>query len=165
MSDILETGRRTAERMRDVLLPIIQKVPREHQGLLIALLERNAARRYRAWVEEAASDDEKRGLEACATREEEVATRIEALTPNPQEIQKTFGRYFPELKAAYESVFGGKDRREQMAIQAAAERGGAGVWRALAAAGGDERSRPTLEACALLEEESAEYLETLLGGK
>ncbi len=161
MSDLLETGRRGAEGILKVVTPIIQKVPAEHRGLLIALLERNAALRYRAWAGEAGSEDERSGLEACATREEEVAVKVEALVPDSPGIQESLRDHFSDLRVAYGSVFGERDRREQMAIQAAAERSGAAFWRGLAA-DAEPTDSTTLEECARLEERSAEFLEKLL---
>lgn len=163
MSDLLERGRRGAEGILKLLTPIIQKVPAEHQGLLIALLERNAALRYRAWAKKARSEDERSGLEACATREEELAAKVEALAPDSPGIQESLRDHFSDLRVAYGSVFGGQDRREQMAIQAAAERAGAAFWRGFAA-NAEPGASATLEECARLEESSAEYLEKLLGG-
>jgi hypothetical protein len=163
MSEIIEKGRARAARIETVLRPIVDRVPAEHQRLLIAFLERNAAQRYREWASEAADEAERQALHACAAREEEIATQIEGMTSNAAEVQESLLVHVPALRSGFDSVFGNASRREQMAIQAAAERLGAGVWRGFAAAETDQGNTSTLERCARLEEESAACLERMLG--
>lgn len=165
MSDLIERGRAGAERLQAVLRPVIEKIPQEHQKLLVALLERNAARRYRAWADASDDDTERDELLACAAREEQIAESIEALAPNRDEVAASFAPLAPDLRAVNETVFGNAPREEQMAIQAAAERVGATVWRAFAGAETDPRVLETLERCAGLEEASADVLDRLLGGR
>ena len=161
-SDILARGEAGAVAMREVLEPIIAKFPVAEQPLLIALLERNAGKRYRGWGAEAVSAAERQGLLACAEREERIAEIIEGLFESSSSVGATVADHLDELRAASETVFGGKTRAEQMAVQAAAERVGATVWRGFAELEQDGEKRPALETCAKLEEESAAYLESLL---
>ena len=163
MSDLREIGQRGAARITELVGPYLQKVPAEHRGLLIALLERNAARRYRTWAAEASDADERDGLEACASREEEVAERAEGLVSGATRIQESISKDLPDLTSTYDSAFGELSRSEQMAVQAAAERTGAAIWRTLAAGESDATAARVLEECARLEEVSAGFLEKGIG--
>ncbi len=164
MSDRMERGRVAAAEMERRLRPLVEAQPREHQSVLMAALERGAAARYRSWAEAAASESERRGLLDCAAREEEIASAAEKLSPDAPAAETLLAPLLPELRAAYDAVYRGHPREEQMAIQASAERVGASAWRTFA----KQESRPealaALEHCARLEEESAVYLEELLGG-
>jgi hypothetical protein len=61
------------------------------------------------------------------------------------------------------AAFAGRSLAEQLATQAAAERGGAEVWRELAAQpGATPQAREVLLACAALEEASARFVEGAL---
>ena len=165
MSDLAERGRRGAERLRAVLVPVIGGLPEAHQKLLVAQLERNAAKRYRSWADGVAGDTERDALLACAAREDRIADSIEALSPDRDEVIASFAPLAPDLLAANEAAFGGASRDEQMAVQAAAERVGASVWRGFAETETNPRVLETLERCAGLEEASADALDGLLAGR
>ncbi len=94
MSDLREIGQRGAARITERVGPYLQKVPAEHRGLLIALLERNAARRYRTWAAEVSDADERDGLEACASREEEVAEKAVGSSLERRESRSRSRRIF-----------------------------------------------------------------------
>ena len=67
------------------------------------------------------------------------------------------------LRAAVREVrasLAGRSVAEQLAIQAAAERRGAGTWRALAADCGAPERQAALLFCASLEEDSADFLDS-----
>ena len=69
----------------------------------------------------------------------------------------------PDLEAINRELFAGRLLEEQFAIQARGERLGAATWRSLAKRSEAESERQTFLGCALLEEESAAYLESLQG--
>jgi len=146
-----------------VLLPVLARVEERDRPLLIAIAERMAAERYRRWAQEAATGYERDRLLACAEREEEIATRVESLRPDHEEVQERVRVANPDLAAINRGLFEGRPRSEQLAIQARGERLGAATWRALAQAQASEEARQTLLECARLEEASAEVLEQLLG--
>jgi hypothetical protein len=142
-----------------LLAPVIERVPASAQHRFLALLERGAAERYRQW---AAASEHRAALLECAAREEGIAERVERLFPASDATLAQLAALVPEARAIYLSLFVGLPLQEQMRIQASAERQGAAAWRAFAAAASDDGVRSTLEHCALLEEESAAFLDRLL---
>lgn len=162
MNDVIEKGRASWVELEDSVRAMVDRVPAAHRMLFVAMLERNAADRYREWAAGAQDTAERRGLLACAVREEEIATTVEALVPGAQQIQSRFGPFLSELQTTLTSRFGVADRAEQLAVQAAGERAGGRTWRALAAGEASEAVATALRHCATLEEESAQFLETLL---
>jgi hypothetical protein len=142
------------------LRPIVEALPEPARLPFIAALERGAAARYRGWAAEAGRPELAAGLRACAEREEEIARRVEALAGRT-------AAEVPGLEAAWAGVrevgvaaFAGRSLAEQLATQAAAERGGAEVWRELAAQPGTiPETRDVLLSCAALEEASAAFVE------
>lgn len=145
----------------EVLAPLLERVPREHWPLLIALAERLAAERYRGWAEQVRPPADRDALRACAAREEDIATRVEGLYPDAAAIQRAFRAEIPELDAINRTLF---DRPlvEQLRIQAEGERLGAATWTSFAGRESDESRRAVLLECAQLEIASAEVLERLL---
>jgi hypothetical protein len=146
-----------------VLAPLLARVPRARQPLLIALAERMAAERYRRWAGEWSEAGGRAALLACAAREEEIAAQVEALFPDAAAAQAALRGEHPELPELNRSLFAGRPLAEQLAIQANGERLGAATWRSFARHEPDGARRAVLLACAALEEASAEVLETLLG--
>jgi hypothetical protein len=142
------------------LLPVVESVPEAMRPRFLALLERAAAARYRVWSEE--DPAHAAGFLACAEREDEIAQRIERFFPALPDEREAFARALPRVAAVAESAFRGRPPAEQRAMQAAAERRGAEAWRAFAAIVPDKALAAELNACARLEEESAEWLEELL---
>src|SRR5262249_18610476 len=118
---------------------------------------------YRRWSRDA-SGPARDGLLACAAREESIADRVAALHPGADAAQRALRTDHPELEELYHAVFAGRPLAEQFAIQATGERAGAAAWRAFAqhATGA---ARDTFLECAVLEEESAAYLESLLAAR
>jgi organic hydroperoxide reductase OsmC/OhrA len=145
----------------EALAPVLARVPREQQPLLIALAERTAAERYRAWAGLASEPEHRSRLLACAEREEEIARRVEALYPEAAAIQRDLLAKHPELPEIGRRLFAGRPLADQLRIQAAGERLGAATWRSFARHAPDAAQRDTLLACATLEEESALVLEAL----
>jgi hypothetical protein len=142
-----------------LLGPFIGEVPEEGRPRFLALLERGAAERYRAWAREL--PEHAGTLLACAEREDEIADRVEAVFPVAAELEKEVARPLPRARDVYYDVFAGMPVRDQLAVQADAERQGAAAWRGLATQQEDAAVREELERCARLEEASAEALEAL----
>jgi hypothetical protein len=126
----------------------------------LAGLEREAAARYRGWAE--AAPGESGGLLACAAREDEIADRIEARFAMSEADRAAAEKNLPEARKLYSEVFEGLTLRDQLTIQANAERQGAQAWRGILDGAQDEAIREVLRGCAALEEETADYLDTLL---
>lgn len=143
-----------------LLGPFISEVPEEGRPRFLALLERGAAERYRAWARELPEHGET--LLACAAREDEIADRVEKLYPIAPALEKEIAQPLPRARDAYLDVFAGLPVRQQLAIQASAERQGAAAWRGLASQHEAEAVRQELERCARLEEASADQLDSLL---
>ncbi|HEY8152996.1 MAG TPA: hypothetical protein VII72_02590 [Myxococcota bacterium] len=141
---------------------VLQRVPEAHRPLLIAVAERLAAERYRGWAQEPSLADHAPLLLACARREEEIATRVEALFPRAAEIQRAMLEKNPDFLEINRSVFAGRPLPEQFGIQAQGERLGASTWRALARKEESRVAREVYLACAELEQASAVVLEAIL---
>jgi hypothetical protein len=144
-----------------VLAPILERVRRDQQPLLIAIAERRAAERYRGWAAEVAEETQRDQLLACARREREIAERIESLYPDAAALQRRILSENPEVDGIDRRLFSARPLEDQWTLQARGERLGAATWRAFAAKA-DGASREAFLACALLEEESAVVLEALL---
>jgi hypothetical protein len=140
---------------------VLQRVAREEQPLLIATAERLAAARYRVWAQDPAMASRAAELHACAVREEDIASRVEALFPRAAEMQRALLARHPELEEINRTLFASRALRDQLAIQARGERLGAATWRAFARHA-PEAARPVFETCAELEEASARVLEAIL---
>ncbi len=140
---------------------VLARVPRDQQPLLVAMAERLAADRYRSWADEPSYGAHRAPLLACALREEEIAGRIESLYPDAAAVQRDLLADNPDIEEINRDLFCGRPLDEQLAIQAQGERLGASTWRAFAREANGP-SRATFEACALLEEQSAVVLETIL---
>lgn len=159
MSELLERGRARALEVEKRITALLEGRSLEDQAGLVALLERGAAGRYRAWAEQADDAAERDGLLACAAREEGIAGRVEALAghpPPPADLE----RLRPGLQDLARITYGDQPREVQLATQAAAERVGAALWRRFAAS--DPERAADFEACAQQEEASAAWLEALL---
>jgi hypothetical protein len=144
------------------LAPVLAATDRADHPLLIAMLERWAAGRYREWAD--AHDDvaTATALTACAEREEQIAARVEALYADASEVQAALAEANPRLADVLTGSFAWRPIDEQFALQAEAERLGAATWRSFARAADDDRMTEVFNACALLEEASAEVLEHLV---
>ncbi len=146
----------------EVLIPGLQRVPREQQPLLIALAERLAAQPYRDWAKEVAMEPHRSALLACADREEEIAGRVESLYPEAAATQRAILAEHPDLEEINRTLFAGRPLVQQFTIQANGECLGAATWRAFAKPDQNAPRRSTFLACAELEEASARVLELIL---
>lgn len=147
--------------VRQVLGPILARVPRDRQPLLIALAERLAAERYRRWADEVARPELADGLRACAACEEEIASQVEALYPGAAAVQREIMAQNPDLLEVNRTLFAPLPLARQLVLQARAERLGAATWRAFARHAEAASASETFLRCALLEEESAAFLESI----
>jgi len=136
-------------------------VPVEHQPLFIAYAERLAAERYRLWADGSTSAAWKAALFACADREEEIAQRVEALFPDADVLQRAVLEKVPDLGEISRAFFAPYTIEEQFALQARGERLGAATWRSFAKHATAAHARDVFLACAILEEQSAEFLESI----
>jgi hypothetical protein len=147
-----------------VLAPLLQRVPLHRQPLLIALAERMAAERYRGWAAQASTPERKSALLACADREEDIARRVEALYPTADSIEAEILERNPDLVEINRTLFAPYPLEEQFVLQAQGERVGAATWRAFARQDNRAEARDVFLSCALLEEENANFLESIVSG-
>jgi hypothetical protein len=147
--------------LAQALGPLLQRVPADHQPLFIALAERMAAQRYRMWANTVPEMNRKSALLACADREEEIARRVESLYPDAASVQKELLANNADFGATSQAFFAPYSIDEQFAIQAQGERLGAATWRSFAKRASDLQARDVFLSCAVLEEQSAEYLELI----
>jgi len=139
---------------------ILQRVAPERQPLLIAIAERLAAERYRGWADQMPDVRRKAELCACAAREEQIAGRVEALYQNAAAIQRDILAANPDFEQINRSLFAGRPLEQQFTLQAQGERLGAATWRAFAQR--EPAACETFLACAEMEEQSADVLESIL---
>lgn len=146
----------------EILAPILARVPRQRQPLLLASAERLAAERYRGWAEHPSLAAHRKNLLACAEREIEIATRVEAMFAGASAIQEKLLATHAEMVELNRDLFAERPLAAQFAIQASGERLGAATWRAFAAQAGEPVLAATFETCATLDEISAEVLEEIV---
>ena len=146
----------------ELLGRVLGRVAPGERPLLIAFAERLAAKRYRGWAADPADQSRRFELLACADREEEIARRVESLYPEVAAVQRELLAKHPDLEEINRALFADRPLEEQFAIQARGERLGAATWRSLARHAAVAAERQTFLSCALLEEESAATLESLL---
>jgi hypothetical protein len=156
-------SKRSIPNVAEILVPLLARVPPARQPLLLAIAERMAADRYRGWAEDPDCAAHRESLLACAAREEEIATRVEALSSDAASVKREIIAQNPDLQEINRTVFAGWPIEDQMRIQSAGERAGVAAWQAFAAAAGPTPAREAFLACARLEEESALVLDRILG--
>jgi len=144
----------------ELLAPFISQVPEAQVPNFLAMLERGAAERYRAWAHDIPEHSE--GLLMCAQREDEIAETVDGLFPIDDDTRNEVAQPLPGARDTYYAVFANLDLHDQLAIQADAERQGAAAWRGMLDDTDDPEVRARLEHCALLEEASAAYLEDMV---
>jgi hypothetical protein len=119
--------------------------------------------RYRGWAHEAADPPRRSALLACADREDEIARRVEILYPAAASIQRDILARNPDLASLTGSLFSAYALDQQFILQARGERYGAATWRSFARDEPNPEAREVFLDCALLEEESAAFLESISG--
>ena len=143
-----------------LLAPHLDDVPDAARPAFLAGLERSAAERYRRWA--AAASEAAPGLLACAKREEEIARQADTLFPVDANERARVEEVLPKAIETYYAVFADLPLREQLRIQAGAERQGADAWRSFAAEQQDASIVQALHSLSSLEEENASNLDQLL---
>lgn len=144
-----------------VLSPLFADLPPQVMPAFLARLERIAASRYRLWAAAApAWADE---LLACADREDEIAERVLALFPIDADTAATLDLRVPGAREQYAALFEPYSVRDQLTMQAAAERQGAAAWRSVSAIPGlSAAALRELAHCSALEEATAAVVDALL---
>lgn len=145
----------------EAFAPLLPDVSPDEVPMIIAMLERLAADRYRGWLEQTGDPVERAGLAACIAREEEIAAFIESLEGDPASRAKALNDRFPDMSERYDAVMAGRTRAEQLRIQAEGELGGADYMRQFAAAAqGAVAAR--FASLALCEEANSTFLRELI---
>lgn len=136
-----------------LLAPILGQVDTAARPRFLALLERTAADRYRHWADllpaHAAS------LLECASREDEIADRVEAAFPIDESKLETLKALIPAARDLYYAAFDGFSVHDQIRMQADAEMQGANAWRSVAKTVNDPAVLAELARCSELEETSS----------
>ena len=145
----------------EAFAPLLPHVGREEIPMLIAMIERLAADRYRGWAAGTEDPIERAGLLACALREDEIAEFIESLEVDATARAADLNKRFPDLNARYESVMAGRGRVAQLRIQAEGELGGADYMRQFAA-GSQGAIAARFASLACCEEANSRYLSALI---
>lgn len=143
-----------------MLVQAVTSVPEASRPRLLALLERTAAGRYERWAKEAPAHAT--ALLACAARENEIAATAERLFPLDAAGREKLEAPLESTREAYFAVLAPLSIRDQLRLQAIAERAGGGAWRAMASSLDDAAARAALERSADLEEANAAALDQLV---
>ncbi len=145
-------------RFGELLAEHLSGVPERAYPYLLSQLERTAAARYRGWAEQV--PEHRKGLLACAAREDQIADRVEAMFPPTAEHRAQVDALLPAARDAYYAAFDGYSPFEQMTIQADAEKQGSGAWQNLKQAHPEKATE--LDQLSAIELESAAYLDALI---
>ena len=150
-----------APQFGQLLAEYIGAVPERSRPRFLARLERGAADRYRGWA--AAVPDHAHELMACADSEEQIAIRAEGLYEIFPDDLAAIEEALPPAIETYYDVFDGLPVKQQIALQAAAERQGSMAWQRLKQQPGlSDEHIAELDALTALELASAERVEALL---
>lgn len=141
--------------------PLLPLVSPEEVPMVVAIIERIAAGKYREWAEQSDNDIERDGLLACAQREDEISIFIESLQADPQSMIASLRERIPDFEERYDTVMAGLSRMEQWRAQAEGEMGGAGYMNQFAAAA-EGAIAARFESLALLEEANSKFLSHLI---
>jgi hypothetical protein len=144
-----------------LLAEYIQAIPDASRPRFLARLERGAADRYRAWA--AALPQHAETLLECAASEDQIAARADALYAVIPEDLAAIEAALPPARDTYFAVFEGRGLKEQLALQAVAERQGSQAWQGLKLKRGLSKAHlDELDALTTMELESAARLESLV---
>ncbi len=143
-----------------LLGPYLSQVPAASVPRFLARLERGAADRYRAWA--AALPEHADVLLGCAASEEQIAIRADALFPVVASDLAAIEAALPGARDTYYATFDALPLKEQLALQAIAERQGAQAWQGLKRDDMPQADRDELDALSALERESADKLDALV---
>ena len=152
---------RPAPNIAALLAPVIAQLEGPEWPALLARLEHIAGNRYRAWAQRAPALA--RELLACADREDDISARGAKLFALSDVQRARVDGLVPGVREAYAGLFAGLTLREELALQANAERQGAAAWRAISGQPVlPDPARAAIAELALLEEANATQLERLL---
>jgi hypothetical protein len=143
-----------------LLAPILSQVDSAARPRFLALLERTAADRYRQWATQLPTQADV--LLACASREDEIADRIEAAFSIGDAKLEELKSLLPAARDIYYSAFENFDVHEQIRMQSDAELQGAHAWRSIAANVSDPSLLGELAKCSELEEMSSAAAKAML---
>ena len=146
----------------EILTPLFEQCDPQEQRILLAILERLAAKRYRAWAETLTNPQQKQGFLDCAEREEQIAAAVEALNPQAKEIADILWKRLPNIDELYAETMRPLSPSQQWQVQSGGELGGAELLRGFAKAETNPEAREALLACAPKEEASSHYLQDVL---
>ncbi len=146
----------------ELLGGMLDRVKEEQRPLLMAMLERVAAAKYREWSGLPEHGAHRTDLLDCAAREEEIASKVEALYAGAAALQQAIADELPELAQVSDDLFGGRSVPHQMAVLAAGERSGGRVWETLARAQSAPTAQDAMRSCGPLEDANAAVLERIL---
>jgi hypothetical protein len=138
----------------------IVRVPAASVPRFLARLERGAADRYRAWAADLPEHAEL--LLSCAASEEQIAIRAEALYEVVPKDLAAIEEALPGARDTYFAVFEGLTVKQQLAVQAGAERQGSQAWQGLKRDDLPDAHLAELDALTALELQSADRVEGLL---
>jgi hypothetical protein len=143
--------------------PLLPNVSPEDVPLVVAILERIAASKYRGWAAQSQDHFERDGLLACADREDEIADFIESLQEDSEVKIASLREVIPDFEERYDAVMAGLTRTEQLRVQAEGDMGGSGYMSQFAA-GTQGAIAARFESLALCEEANSRFLSCLIGG-
>jgi len=142
--------------------PIYAQLGAGDRPIFVAFLERTLGDCYRRWAQDVSSPEARQALLETANREDQNAATVEARDPQAAARLKRLREAHPHLDTLVSSVLEGLPLHDQMRMLAAAERAGAGLYRAFA---DDPTHGPTareeLLECEAREHENAAALDTL----
>ena len=159
-----EYGAAPDARLAALIGRVLVDIAEADRPAVIAMAERIAGDRYRAWADQVSDANAKTSLLECAAREDEIASKVEAIVPNAEAIQAKVSSAHPHIADEYKALFAGMPLAEQFAFQARAERAGAALWQSTAASATAVKTAdgPIYLECAALEEASAGALDALI---
>lgn len=143
-----------------LLGPYIGRVPAASIPRFLARLERGAADRYRGWA--AALPEHAELLLSCASSEEQIAIRADALFPVEAADLAAIEAELPGARDTYFAAFDGLSVKQQLALQATAERQGSMAWQGFKREDLPQAHLAELDALTALEIQSAERIEALV---
>ena len=143
-----------------VLAQVLTSVSEALRPRLLALLERTAAERYDGWARQLPAHAS--GLLSCASREREIAAIAEGIFALDAAGREKLENPLQTAREAYFALLAPLSLRDQLRLQAVAERAGGGAWRAMASSVPDAEARSALERSGQLEEANAAALDELV---
>lgn len=146
----------------EVFRTLLDPIEVEHRPLLVAMLERVAAAKYREWAALPECAAYREALLECGRREEEIAANTEALYPEAPAIVDAIAAANPQLAQVPQALFGDRPVLQQIAILMAGERAGGHQWIRFAQRADSDRARSVFTSNAAMEEVNAGVLQGIV---